>query len=288
MLNGAILGMSRAEVRSKFDEIVEFAEVSRFLDTAVKHYSSGMYVRLAFAIAAHLEPEILIVDEVLAVGDAAFQKKCLGKMKDVSRGNGRTVLFVSHNLPVVRQICGRAILLDKGRMTAAGPTHAVLSAYARGLDDMPVARVPKPAPEQLDKAFVSGIRLEGLDGHHLAFARVGEPWRMRIRVTVARRIGEFLAALGVTTSEGIPLQTAWSKPGPVEPGEHEFVFTQDSVFLSADSYSLIVGISMGDQTIQQFEAARLEVTGENPLVSCVATSGAGLVINSMRIEQSRL
>ncbi len=128
-LNGAILGMTRAEIRHKFDEIVAFAEVEKFLDTPVKRYSSGMYVRLAFAVAAHLDPEILIVDEVLAVGDTQFQKKCLGKMKDVSSNEGRTVLFVSHQLGTVRQLCGRAILLRAGCVAAEGKTADVLQTY---------------------------------------------------------------------------------------------------------------------------------------------------------------
>ncbi len=128
-LNGAILGMSRAEIRRKFDEIVAFAEVERFIDTAVKHYSSGMYVRLAFAVAAHLEPEILIVDEVLAVGDAAFQNKCLGKMREVSRAQGRTVLFVSHNMDAVRRLCKTAIWMAAGHFKMQGPTEGVASAY---------------------------------------------------------------------------------------------------------------------------------------------------------------
>lgn len=127
-LNGAILGMGRAEIRLKFDEIVDFAEVEKFIDTPVKHYSSGMYVRLAFAVAAHLEPEILIVDEVLAVGDAQFQKKCLGKMGDVGR-EGRTVLFVSHNLTAVRSLCNRGILLKEGIMMADGVSGEVVSKY---------------------------------------------------------------------------------------------------------------------------------------------------------------
>ncbi len=130
-LNGAILGMSRSEVRRKFDEIVAFAEVERFLDTPVKRYSSGMYVRLAFAVAAHLEPEILIVDEVLAVGDAAFQKKCLGKMNEVSLKQGRTVLFVSHNMGAIKQLTTRCIHLIHGTVAEVGPTSVVLDHYSR-------------------------------------------------------------------------------------------------------------------------------------------------------------
>ena len=127
-LNGAILGMRRDEIKSKFDEIVAFAEIERFLDTPVKRYSSGMYVRLAFAVAAHLEPEILIVDEVLAVGDAQFQAKCLGKMQDVASG-GRTVLFVSHNMAAVRALCQRGVLLEKGHLKADGDVEDIIHRY---------------------------------------------------------------------------------------------------------------------------------------------------------------
>ncbi len=127
-LNGSILGMSKSEIQKKFDEIVDFSGVERFLDTPVKRYSSGMYVRLAFAVAAHLEPEILIVDEVLAVGDAEFQKKCMGKMKDVS-GEGRTVLFVSHNMSAVNLLCDKAILLKKGSISSAGKTIDIIKDY---------------------------------------------------------------------------------------------------------------------------------------------------------------
>lgn len=127
-LSGAILGMKRAEIRQRFDAIVAFAEVERFLDTEVKHYSSGMFTRLAFAVAAHLEPEILIVDEVLAVGDSSFQRKCLSKMEDVAK-EGRTVLFVSHNMPAVTRLCPRTILLDRGKILKDGPSHEVVSAY---------------------------------------------------------------------------------------------------------------------------------------------------------------
>jgi lipopolysaccharide transport system ATP-binding protein len=128
-LNGALLGMKRAEIRAKFDEIVTFAEVERFLDTPVKRYSSGMYVRLAFSVAAHLEPEILIIDEVLAVGDAAFQKKCLGKINQVSRDAGRTVIFVSHSMGVVANLCRQAIFMERGQVVRTGPVGEIVGAY---------------------------------------------------------------------------------------------------------------------------------------------------------------
>src|SRR2546429_4904317 len=131
-LNGAILGMGRSEIRRKFDEIVAFAEIEKFIDTPVKFYSSGMYVRLAFAVAAHLEPEILVVDEVLAVGDAAFQKKCIGKMGEVAK-EGRTVLFVSHNMTAIRALCERGLLFDDGILVKHGPTEDAIRAYLQSV-----------------------------------------------------------------------------------------------------------------------------------------------------------
>jgi lipopolysaccharide transport system ATP-binding protein len=164
-LNGAILGMHRAEIKCKFDEIVAFAEVERFLDTPVKRYSSGMYVRLAFAVAAHLEPEILIVDEVLAVGDAEFQKKCLGKMQDVSRG-GRTVLFVSHNMAAVTRLCQTGLLMNRGSIAARGSAESVVSEYLHSGKGHESAYVPDPAkrPPGNDTITLSTVRVIGSDG----------------------------------------------------------------------------------------------------------------------------
>src|SRR5580704_16799156 len=130
-LNGNIMGMKKKEIDLIFDEIIEFSGVSRFLDTPVKRYSSGMYVRLAFAVAAHRDPEILVIDEVLAVGDAKFQKKCLGKMESSARCEGRTVLFVSHNIAAVRNICNRALVLEKGKIIASGESESVLASYVK-------------------------------------------------------------------------------------------------------------------------------------------------------------
>ncbi len=156
-LSGAILGMRRAEIERKFDEMVEFAGIETFLDTPVKRYSSGMYVRLAFAVAAHLEPEILLVDEVLAVGDAAFQQKCLGKMKQVA-GSGRTVLFVSHNMSAVRNLCSRAMLVEGGRMVSDGPVETVVLEYlAKGSGLSEAGRMT--FAQRLDRAGSGRVRL---------------------------------------------------------------------------------------------------------------------------------
>jgi lipopolysaccharide transport system ATP-binding protein len=176
-LNGSILGMSRKEIRNKFDEIVDFSGVERFLDTPVKRYSSGMYVRLAFAIAAHLDPEILIVDEVLAVGDIEFQQKCLNKMKDLTGSANRTVLFVSHNIGAIRSICQRGILLKEGRLIADGEVGEVVQEYLQsetndtGIIDLSILRrTPKYSPLPcLKKAWIEtpdqGITNEILMGH---------------------------------------------------------------------------------------------------------------------------
>lgn len=166
-LNGAILGMSRAEVRRKFDEIVDFAGIEKFLDTPVKRYSSGMYVRLAFAVAAHLEPEILIVDEVLAVGDAEFQKKCLGKMEDVGK-EGRTVLFVSHSMAAVQQLCATGILLKSGNIAINSKIHNVIEEYNNsivshsGKTELLEVDIKKRRPYGCQSEIIRGIKLLSL------------------------------------------------------------------------------------------------------------------------------
>ncbi|MFM8890719.1 MAG: ABC transporter ATP-binding protein [Planctomycetia bacterium] len=182
-LNGAILGMTKAEIRSRFAQIVEFAEVSRFLDTPVKHYSSGMYVRLAFAVAAHLEPEILVVDEVLAVGDAEFQQKCLRKMKDVA-GHGRTVLFVSHNMMAVRRLCTHAVLLNRGTVAASGRVADIVDAYLDGCQQAAGGATQeflgREAPAQ--PAFAR-VTIVNAAGQPRATVLAGEPFCITMDVT---------------------------------------------------------------------------------------------------------
>jgi lipopolysaccharide transport system ATP-binding protein len=186
-LNGAILGMRRSDISRKFDEIVAFAEVEKFIDTPVKHYSSGMYMRLAFAVAAHLEPEILIVDEVLAVGDAEFQKKCLGKMGDVAKG-GRTVLFVSHNMSAVRSLCSRAIVLRAGQATFDGATAEAVSVYLDQPEDLQAEwRDDRTgSAEPTGDVRLVGVRVRRVDGPVAARLAAFEPFEIEIDYSVSR------------------------------------------------------------------------------------------------------
>src|SRR5919205_1058095 len=186
-LNGAILGMRRAEIARKFDEMVAFAEVEKFIDTPVKRYSSGMYVRLAFAVAAHLEPEVLLVDEVLAVGDSRFQRKCIDKMQDVGK-QGRTVLFVSHNMPAVTRLCPRTVLLEKGQVLRDDLSHKVVSAYlAAGLGTATAREWPdrKEAPGN-DVARLRAVRVRGGDGELIDAADIRRPVGIEIEFDVLK------------------------------------------------------------------------------------------------------
>jgi lipopolysaccharide transport system ATP-binding protein len=176
-LNGAILGMQRAEIEKKFDKIVDFAEIEKFIDTPVKHFSSGMYVRLAFSVAAHLEPEILLVDEVLAVGDAKFQRKSLGKMDDVTK-QGRTVLFVSHNMALIQAFCERGIYLNEGKVAAIGPMNEVVNEYLKTLEQKETQilslRTDRKGMGEVKLISVEIIDSDGISGNPI---RIGEPVR---------------------------------------------------------------------------------------------------------------
>ena len=184
-LNGAILGMTRTDIRSKFDEIVAFAEVEKFLDTPVKRYSSGMYVRLAFAVAAHLEPEILVVDEVLAVGDAAFQKKCLGKMEQAG-SEGRTVLFVSHNMAMISSLCDKAIQLENGQLVAQGSSEAVILNYATSGRSSPAAVDYRSGRRRIGDEFAELIAADVRDeqGQAILEIEIDKPFSIRMEYRI--------------------------------------------------------------------------------------------------------
>lgn len=203
-LNGAILGMTKEEIKRKFDEIVDFAGVERYIDTPVKRYSSGMYVRLAFGVAAHLESEILIVDEVLAVGDAEFQNKCLGKMKDVSSSQGRTVLFVSHNMGAVKNLCTHAVLMQNGTLQQSGQTADIIDAYLAGGNEVEryVEWVPeeRPSTNEIEvksiKVFDSKERLDTI-------LTTTDAIKISIEYEVKAAIKDLRVALNLLTSDGV-------------------------------------------------------------------------------------
>lgn len=208
-LNGALLGMTRNEIHHKFDEIVEFSEIGKFIDTPVKHYSSGMALRLAFAVAAHLEPEILIIDEVLAVGDARFQRKCMNKMQEVGQ-QGRTVLFVSHNMPAVTRLCERVILLDEGRVIEDGPSHKVVSAYLNtGLGTTAAREWPDMATAPGDNVVrLRGVRVRSEVGRITDVMDVRQPVALEMEYDVLEP-GHLLSPYyNVFNDEGLKLFTA--------------------------------------------------------------------------------
>ncbi len=267
-LNGAILGMSRAEIRRKFDEIVAFAEVERFLDTPVKRYSSGMYVRLAFAVAAHLEPEILIVDEVLAVGDIQFQEKCLGKMHEVAR-TGRTVLFVSHSLPAVRSLCTQGLLLRQGRVAASGPVESVVRAYLEEFQ----------APTE-DRAEWSTPNRDGTKPRfaHVGVGRTnrlkrGEP--LRIRITLGGEIPAHAVISLHLRDEGQQQVLHSSDEFARTPvtGSHRQV-TLDTRSLNVGRYSISLSLAVRNVAFLDQQDNVLSFTIEDPDFAVAGTAAA--------------
>ena len=254
-LNGAILGMSRLEIKLKFDEIVAFAEVERFLDTPVKHYSSGMYVRLAFAVAAHLEPEVLIVDEVLAVGDIQFQNKCLGKIQDVSIKEGRTVLFVSHNLGVINALCNSTLLLEKGVIRAAGETSKVISEYLGSLST--VTRSDNTLLGRDGELSVISINLLNQFNNDTLSFSCDEIIRVRLVVHLIRRIPGLYGYLEITNNQGERVlvsdtfDTGQNLFEELESGEHELEFEIPPRILGHGEYFITLDFSspQSDQTV---------------------------------------
>ncbi len=247
-LNGAILGMSRVEIKRKFDEIVDFAEVEKFLDTPVKRYSSGMYVRLAFAVAAHLEPEILVVDEVLAVGDAQFQKKCLGKMEEVSH-QGRTILFVSHNMSYVSELCDRGILLNQGRLELDAPIDDAIDHY---LNRLKAVNMPtyKATGDGSGSPYIESAWISYGDGEPLQEARTGDSVGFSFKVGNPRKGLSFNFSIcdmmGHKVSNFNTLNTC--ERDLVIPGEN-FVCTIEELMLSEGTYLVNMALVEGGALI---------------------------------------
>lgn len=249
-LNGAILGMTRREIKAKFDEIVDFSGVEKFLDTPVKRFSSGMYVRLAFAVAAHLEPEILVVDEVLAVGDSEFQKKCLGKMRDVAT-EGRTVLFVSHNIAAIENLCPRTLLLKNGLLALDGNSKHVVEEYEKSIDNIS----PVPISERKDRMGEGGVKICSVqimdsNGERIQNIRSGQKVDFIIEFTAESYLRLLEFSLSFKTSMGFTLFYCETKhscaPFEIRKRQGYVICTIDSFPLDQGSYSFNVTAHRGD------------------------------------------
>lgn len=244
-LNGAILGMSRSEVRARLEQITEFAEIGPFLDTPVKRYSSGMYVRLAFSVAAHLQPDILIVDEVLAVGDAAFQKKCLGRMDEAALKEGRTILFVSHNMTAVRSLCSRALLLKDGQLAGDGPAGEVVDRYLEE-GSLRAGKIGRKHHEGSGRLRVIDIHFEDPQGGRIEELPVGEPVNVRITYTAENLepSDRVVPGIGVVGSEAVfnNYSCFSGKSFGALPREGSFVFHWPRVDLVPGQYAIVVRI----------------------------------------------
>jgi lipopolysaccharide transport system ATP-binding protein len=289
-LNGSILGMSRSEINRRFDEIVAFSEVENFLDTPVKRFSSGMYVKLAFAVAAHLDPEILVVDEVLAVGDAAFQKKCLGKMSEVSKGEGRTILFVSHSMQSIQKLCNKGIYLNKGQLQSYGEIHDIVSMYLQS-GELNRSEFVVPEPAELSYGYAHTVFVEDANGKPCAEVPVGSHWQVRVLFKITKATEHFIMGLGVISPYDEPVRTTWSIPENLAPGEYQAVFKNNDILLTSGIYKLVIGLSSHVRTFQYID--NLVSVNISDVVDLAEGSGvintqSGLIINQMPVSMSKI
>jgi lipopolysaccharide transport system ATP-binding protein len=264
LLSGTLLGMSRREIAARLDEIVEFSEVGKYLDTPVKRYSSGMYVRLAFSVAAHLSAEVLLLDEVLAVGDVEFQRKCRAHIRSLAEDEGRTILFVSHNLAAVSELCPRTLLLDQGALAANDSTSEVLRSYVQGLGSRdPGVDVSDPGLRSqaslVDSLFKwVGVEVRGIDGEILPEVPFGQPFEVSLVGEASADCQDLLIGLAVVSNiRGVILTThqAYSGlPTSYAKGRHEFRVLFDPNLLAPGAYDLTVDV-LGPMVRDQIPAA---------------------------------
>lgn len=260
-LNGAILGMTRQEIKSKFDEIVAFAEIEKFLDTPVKRYSSGMYVRLAFAVAAHLEPEILIIDEVLAVGDAQFQKKSLGKMDDVSKKDGRTVIFVSHNMDAVTNLCNKCIYLKKGELVMYDDTRVVIDAYLK--DNKTI----EPKDEDFDPTKAKILNIE-LDSTELLKGNIKVTVEYNWPLDVNPNVGITFSTMFGATIYGTNFSLHHNDSLDVHIKHGIATFYVDNIPLHSGSYNLTVYLGDGYHNLDiKFDALTFDFISNSGIIN---------------------
>jgi homopolymeric O-antigen transport system ATP-binding protein len=287
-LNGSILGMSRSEIDQRFDSIVAFAETEAFLDAPVKHYSSGMYVRLAFAVAAHLDPDILIVDEVLAVGDLEFQKRSMARMESAATNEGKTILFVSHNMAAIAKLCHRAVLLDHGKIQAIGPATEIVAEYLRFVakgQQAVVTLTGQDLTRPLDRLVVTTLDSRGQITGSL---KLGQPWLIRLEFETSGAVDHCIAAVGLQTLGSIPLITYWSQPADLGIGRYAVDFPCDVSF-SAGQITILVGISSFERSLfYREELAHVSIANVADREQPLRASGTGFVTSFFRPEIAKI
>jgi len=282
-LNGIILGMTKREVAQRFDEIVAFSEIETFLDTPVKRYSSGMFVRLAFAVAAYLRPDILIVDEVLAVGDFAFQRKCLGRLDDLAN-TGRTVLFVSHNMDAVRRLCSRCIVMRDGRIAFEGTAPDALRSYLstdraeEGHFDL------SRSANRSGAVKLDSLRILSAAGTTTGRVELSESWTVELVVTVRDSASEAVITLGILTDDGIPVHTTYVPPRDLPTGRWLIRFQRPPFILAEGKYLLTASVGVRGQIIEYHpDAGMLDVIAPEAQPSTIrdTSSSSGFILDPM-------
>jgi lipopolysaccharide transport system ATP-binding protein len=286
-LNGAILGMSRKEMDAKFDSIIAFSETGAFLDTPVKRYSSGMYVRLAFAVAAHLNPDIMIVDEVLAVGDIQFQRKSMARMETAATKEGKTILFVSHNMAAIAKLCTRVVLLDRGKVLTIGPPQAVVAEYLhvasdvnRGMVSIASTELTAPFKKVVVTTFNSEHQMTGV-------LKLRECWLVRVEFEVSDAVPHCIVGIGLQTLDSIGIITYWSQITDIKAGSYSVDFPCD-ITISARDVRIVVGFSSFERTLFYREGVcQISISeiadGEQPH----RATGAGLIASFFRPKIAR-
>jgi lipopolysaccharide transport system ATP-binding protein len=288
-LNGAIIGMPKKEIDRKIDEIIAFSEIDKYINTPVKRYSSGMYVRLAFAVAAHLESDIMFVDEVLAVGDRAFQEKCLNKMNEVST-TGRTVIFVSHNMAAVRGLCNKGLYLDNGEIAHYGEIDETIREYISDIDGGEGSYVLCDEDE-LNRIQANEVLLANSRGDVTNRFTIGDKFRVHVQLKCTSRVDDVVVGLGIISALGVPIMTSWSKATMLMVGDHKYTFTMNDIMLSAGVYNVVIGASSRGASLFYSEGKvqfYIEDYNRDKLSeSVLSVQETGVVLNQMIIEHNR-
>lgn len=289
-LNGAILGMNKAEIKAKLDDIIDFSGCGAYIKTPVKRYSSGMIVRLGFSVAAHLEPDILVVDEVLAVGDLEFQNKCLGKMSEVSQA-GRTILFVSHNMQAVGKLCTKGLYLKNGQMQDFGELSSVVQNYLTA-DIAENGRYENNIQNEHAEGQINSIQIEDLNGRVNSRFEVGQKWKIIVEFTLNKSIKHCIVAAGIRGAMDDMVNTTWSSPMDLDKGKYRMEFYNDDLIIESGMYSLTIGLSTYERAIEYKDKVISFYVVENIPETLdsriVRVKGNGVVLNQFKENIIRL